>query len=473
MAAHSTDSSFRDAISTVNAAGKRAWIYPKIPKGKWYNRRKALSYLLLAFLFSAPFIHVNGQQFLMFNVLERRFSLFGFPFWPQDFHIFVLVMIIGVVGLALFTVAFGRIFCGWFCPQTIFMEMLFRRIEFGIDGDRTAQMQLDKMPWTAEKIRKRLLKWFLFAVISFWIANVFLAYLIGSNELYKLVETGPTNNLGTFISLLIFTAVFYFIYVWFREQVCLIVCPYGRMQGVLVDDKTVNVLYDHKRGEKEVGRFKFNKNEDRSSSGKGDCIDCKQCVFVCPTGIDIRNGVQLECTNCTACIDECDSIMQRVGLPKGLIRYASEKEIENQTPFVFTVRMKAYAAVLAVLLVVLGVALQQRNEVEATVLRLPGQLFQHQGTYIENVFTYKIVNKTTHDFRNTELRIAYPHAQINRVGGRSFIIGSEKLSKGTFFIRIPETELKGEKTQLRIEIWANGKKIEDATTEFLGPREYF
>lgn len=473
METHHKDESFRDAISTVNEAGKRAWIYPKIPKGKWYDRRKYLSYFLLTFLFSAPFIHINGQQFLMFNVLERRFSIFGFPFWPQDFHIFVLVMIIGVVGLALFTVAFGRIFCGWFCPQTIFMEMLFRRIEFWIDGDRTAQMHLDKMPWTAEKIRKRLLKWFLFAVISFWIANVFLAYLIGSNELYKLVETGPAENLGTFISLLIFTAVFYFIYMWFREQVCLIVCPYGRMQGVLVDHKTINVMYDHERGEKEIGRSKWIKKEDRTTTGKGDCIDCKQCVFVCPTGIDIRNGVQLECTNCTACIDECDTIMKQVGLPTGLIRYASEDEIANKKPFVFTLRMKGYAAVLAILLAILGTTLSLRNDVEATVLRLPGQLFQHDGTNIQNIFTYKIVNKTTHDFSKAEIRTNFPHAVIKRVGGNNFQVTRETLTKGTFFISIPANELKGEKTHVDIEVWANGKKIEEASTEFLGPRDYF
>jgi len=231
------EDSFRDSISTIDAKGKRAWIFPKIPKGKLYERRKWLSYFLLLFLFSAPFIKVNHHQFMMFNVLERRFNLFGFPFWPQDFHIFVIIMIIGVVGLTLFTVAFGRIFCGWFCPQTIFMELLFRRIEFWIDGDRGAQIRLDKQEWNGEKIRKRLIKWFIFFVISFWIANVFLAYLISSDKLILLVKEGPANNTSTLIALLIFTAVFYFIYAWFREQVCIIACPYGRMQGVLLDNK--------------------------------------------------------------------------------------------------------------------------------------------------------------------------------------------------------------------------------------------
>ena len=193
------DESFRDSISTISEDGKRNYIFPKKPSGPFYDKRKILSYFLLAFLISAPFIKINGNQFLMFNVLERRFNIFSFPFWPQDFHLFVMSMIVGVVGLTLFTVAFGRIFCGWFCPQTIFMEMVFRRIEYWIDGDRGAQLRLAKQDWNAEKIRKRVTKWIIFFIFSFFIANVFLAYLIGSDELFKLITEGPANNIGTLI----------------------------------------------------------------------------------------------------------------------------------------------------------------------------------------------------------------------------------------------------------------------------------
>ncbi|MGB5228011.1 MAG: 4Fe-4S dicluster domain-containing protein, partial [Eudoraea sp.] len=271
---------FRDSIGTIDEEGKRAWIFPKKPSGRYYKYRKWVSYGLLLFLFASPFIKINGNQFLMFNVLERRFNIFGFPFWPQDFHLFVISMIIGVIFIALFTVAFGRIFCGWMCPQTIFMEMVFRRIEYWIDGDRGAQIRLAKQSWNAEKIRKRLLKWFVFFVISFLIANVFLAYLIGSDKLIQYITDGPLTHVSTLISLLIFTAVFYFVFAWFREQVCIIACPYGRMQGVLLDNKSIVVAYDHKRGEAENGRKKFRKNEDRNALGHGDCIDCFQCVNV-------------------------------------------------------------------------------------------------------------------------------------------------------------------------------------------------
>ncbi|MPT33732.1 MAG: 4Fe-4S binding protein, partial [Flavobacterium sp.] len=272
------DESFRDSIGTIDKEGKRAWVFPKIPKGKFYEKRKLVSYFLLAFLFSAPFIKINGNQFLLFNVLDRKFNFFGFPFWPQDFHLVVISMIVGVVFVTLFTVAFGRIFCGWICPQTIFMEMVFRRIEFWIDGDRGAQMRLAKQEWNAEKIRKRVTKWIVFFIISFLIANVFLAYLVGSDHVLEMVKEGPFHNTNTLIALLIFTAVFYFVFAWLREQVCIIACPYGRMQGVLLDNKTINVAHDYVRGEGEKGRAKFNKKEDRKVLGKGDCIDCKQCV---------------------------------------------------------------------------------------------------------------------------------------------------------------------------------------------------
>ena len=269
---------FRDSIGTVTKEGKRAWVFPKKPSGKLYEYRKVVSYFLLVFFIASPFIKINGNQFLMFNILERRFNIFGFPFWPQDFHLFVISMIIGVIAITLFTVAFGRIFCGWICPQTIFMEMVFRRIEYWIDGDRGAQMRLDKQAWNSEKIRKRSLKWFIFLIISFVIANVFLAYLIGSDKVIQYITDGPFQHINTLISLLIFTAVFYFVFAWFREQVCIIACPYGRLQGVLLDTKSIVVAYDHKRGEAENGRKKFRKNEDRESLGHGDCIDCFQCV---------------------------------------------------------------------------------------------------------------------------------------------------------------------------------------------------
>jgi cytochrome c oxidase accessory protein FixG len=466
--------SFRDSIGTINEEGKRAWVFPKKPSGKYYEKRKVVSYFLLVFLFAAPFIKVNGNQFLMFNILERRFNIFGFPFWPQDFHLFVISMIIGVIFITLFTVGFGRIFCGWICPQTIFMEMVFRRIEYWIDGDRNKQMRLARQKWDSEKIKKRLLKWFIFLVISFLIANIFLAYLIGSDKLIRYVTEGPSEHLSTLFPLIIFTAVFYFVFAWFREQVCIIACPYGRLQGVLLDNKSIVVAYDHKRGEGENGRKKFRKNEDRNALGHGDCIDCLQCVHVCPTGIDIRNGTQLECVNCTACIDECDHIMESIKLPKGLIRYASENEIEKKEKFKITARMKGYIAVLIILIGVLSGMLFLRNDVEARVLRLPGQLYEHkQGDIISNVFTYKLINKTSKTIEDISFKLRTYKGNIKLVSTASHLnVPAQGLSEGTMFIEIDKKDLKGDKNKLMIEVYSKEQLIETTTVNFLGPRSY-
>lgn len=464
---------FRDSIGTINEEGKRSWVFPKKPSGKFYKYRTYVSYFLLFILLSSPFIKINGNQFLLFNVLDRKFNIFGFPFWPQDFHMLVISMIIGVVFIILFTVVFGRIFCGWICPQTIFMEMVFRKIEYWIEGDRGKQIRLKKQPWNAEKIKKRVLKWFIFFIISFLIANVFLAYLIGGDTLISYITGSPFDNLSTLISLLIFTAVFYFVFAWFREQVCIIACPYGRLQGVLLDNKTINVAYDFVRGEKTEGRAKFKKNEDRAAAGKGDCIDCMQCVHVCPTGIDIRNGTQLECVNCTACIDECDHMMEKVGLPTGLIRYASEDNIEKKAPFKFSARMKGYSAVLLILIGILIGMLFLRNDVEATILRLPGQLYQQkENNIISNVYTYKVVNKTTQNINDVSYRLLSHDGKIELVTHKNFVIPKQGIAEGTLFIELHSSLMERDKIKLKIGVFSKDKLIETTTTNFLGPRSY-
>ena len=465
---------FRDSISTITKEGKRAWVFPKKPSGKFYKYRKWVSYFLLAFLIISPFIKVNGNQFLMFNVLERRFNIFGFLFWPQDFHLFVISMLIGVIFITLFTVAFGRIFCGWICPQTIFMEMVFRRIEYWIEGDRGKQLRLAKQPWDAEKIKKKGLKLIVFLIISFIIANVFLAYLIGSDELFQYIIDGPISHINTLISLTIFTAVFYFVFAWFREQVCIIACPYGRLQGVLLDNKSIVVAYDYKRGEAENGRKKFRKNEDRIAIGHGDCIDCFQCVNVCPTGIDIRNGTQLECVNCTACIDECDHIMESINLPKGLIRYTSEDNINKKESFKLTARLKGYIAVLAIMTGLLIGMLFLRNDLEANILRLPGQLYEHkENNIISNVFTYKLVNKTTNDIENVSLKLMSHKGGLKLVStSDSFTVLGQGIAKGTLFIEINNSALTGDRNKIEIGVYAGDKLIETTTANFLGPRSF-
>ena len=298
--------------------------------------------------------------------------------------------------------------------------------------------------------------------------------MIGSDQLIQYITDKPGEHIATFVALLIFTGLFYFIFAWFREQVCIIACPYGRLQGVLLDDKSVVVAYDHKRGEAENGRKKFRKNEDREALGHGDCIDCNQCVDVCPTGIDIRNGTQLECVNCTACIDACDLVMERIDLPKGLIRYASEENIQEKKKFRFTPRLKAYSAVLTVLVGILISLLFLRSSVEASVLRLPGQMYEQKdnGT-ISNVFTYKFVNKTSDEIGDIRVELLSHDGNIKIVKDKNeMIIPSQGMAEGTLFVEIPQALIKSNKNEIKIGIYSGDELIDETEVNFMGPRSF-
>lgn len=457
---------YRDSIGTIREDGKRNFLYPKKPKGKYYNRRTIVATILLTLLFALPFIKVNGHALFLFNVLERKFILFGLVFWPQDFNLFVLAAISGIVFIMLFTVAFGRVWCGWACPQTIFMEMVFRKIEYWLEGDYGQQKKLNKMPWNGEKIRKRGLKLVIFYVISFFIANIFLAYIIGSDALIEIITDDPSKHISGLIAIVVFSSIFFFVFVWFREQACIVVCPYGRLQGVLLDKKSIQVSYDYVRGE---DRARYRKNEDREASGKGDCIDCSLCVAVCPTGIDIRNGSQLECVNCTACIDACDSVMDKIDKPAGLIRYASEENIAEKKPFTFNTRMKAYSIVLIVLLTALFGFLGTRSDVEFSMLRVPGQLYQkHENDTISNLYNYKMINKTYDDLP-VRLELIEPAGSIQFIGTQKETIEGQGAGEGTMFIYLSRDELTGRKTKIKIGLYSGDRLIETVRTNFNGP----
>ncbi|HOA38464.1 MAG TPA: 4Fe-4S binding protein, partial [Flavihumibacter sp.] len=292
---------FRDRIATVDASGKRKWVYARKPKGKYYTARTIVSLFFFALFLTLPFVKLNGRPLFMFNIPQAKFIIFGKVFWPQDFVVFGVAMVTGILFIVLFTAAFGRLFCGWVCPQTNFMEMLFRKIEYVIEGDASEQQRRNKGPWNAEKIRVKTTKHVVFFLIAFVIANYFLAYIIGVDALFAIIREPVSQHVGGFLSLVVFSSVFYAVYAFFREQACTVVCPYGRLQSVLLDRNSVIVAYDYKRGEP--------RGKAKPDVTVGDCVDCYQCVRVCPTGIDIRNGTQMECVGCTACIDACDAIM--------------------------------------------------------------------------------------------------------------------------------------------------------------------
>ncbi len=456
--------SFRNKIATVDEKGKRIWMFPKKPSGKLTNARQLVTIAYLIIFFGLPFLKYDDHPIFLINVLQRRFILFGQIFWPQDFFIFALGMILFIVFIALFTVVFGRVFCGWICPQTIFMEMIFRKIEFWIDGDAGKQKQLAKAPWDTNKILKRVTKWTAFWVMSFIIANTFLAYIIGVDDLEKLISEPLSKNLGSFVALSVFTTVFFFVYLWMREQVCTVVCPYGRMQGVLLDRDSVIVAYDYKRGET---RGKIHKGEDRSNLG--DCIDCHQCVAVCPTGIDIRNGTQLECVNCTACIDACNNMMAAVGLEPNLIKYASENNIANKTKWTMTWRMKAYTAVMVILLGVEAFLLATRTDVGVTLIRSRGQLYQEQpNNQLSNLYNYKVLNKTFKD-KTITLKLENLKGRIELVGEKVLKVTKDGSIAGSMFIYLDKADVVETKTPIRVGVYDGDLKIATVTTAFLGP----
>ncbi|MCC6550897.1 MAG: cytochrome c oxidase accessory protein CcoG [Ignavibacteriaceae bacterium] len=455
---------YRDSISTVNKDGNRVWIYPKKPKGFFYNARTIVSIFLLIILFGLPFIKVDGRPLFLFNILERKFILFGNFFGTHDFFIFVLIFIAGIIFIFLFTAVYGRLFCGWICPQTIFMELVFRKIEYWIEGDRNDQIRLNAAPWSVQKAVKKISKQSVFLGLSFLIGNLFLAYIIGVDELFSIVMKSPSENPEGFTVVMAVTGGFYFVFASFREQACTIVCPYGRLQSVLLDRNSIVVAYDDKRGEP---RGKLKRGEDRT---KGDCIDCKLCVDVCPTGIDIRNGIQLECVNCTACIDACDEVMVKIGKPKRLIRYDSLNGISLGEKFRISPRILTYTSFLLLLLGLITYLIFSRSDASVTILRAPGTMYQEQpGGKISNIYNLNIVNKT-YEPMNISLAVQGLKSEI-KILGEDVSVDGQQVYEGRFMLILEVKDIERISTPLIIDVYNGTEKLSEIKTSFMGNPE--
>ena len=461
------DQKYRDKIATVDEQGKRVWIYPKKPSGRFYNARTYVSWVLLVFLFGIPFVKIGGEPLLLFNIIERKFILFSIRFLPQDFHLFVLAMLTFIVFIILFTVVLGRLFCGWVCPQTIFMEMVFRKIEYWIEGDANAKKRLNQQPWNTEKVFKKFSKQALFFIIAVLVANTFLAYIIGVDQVIQIAVEPIDQHYVGFSSMLLFSGAFFLVFSHLREQVCVTICPYGRLQGVMLDQDSIVVAYDFVRGEP---RGKINKKaaSSQASLAKGDCIDCHLCVQVCPTGIDIRNGTQLECINCTACIDACDEVMDKVGRDRGLIRYDSYNGVKESRKKIFTPRAIAYSSVLTFLVALNIFLLSNRTDVEVTIMRTAGMLYQEVADdKISNLYNFQLVNKTN-DIFPVNIRLKSSVGAIKLVGSAPITKPGE-ITNGAFFIEVPKAMIQKRNTALQVQIVRGNEVIEEIRTQFLGP----
>lgn len=459
---------FRNDLASIAKDGRRKWVYAHQPSGKFYNARQVVGYFLLTFLFIAPFLRFQSNPVFLFNILERKFIIFGVVFWPQDFYLVVLLLLTFILSIAVFTSILGRIWCGWACPQTIFLEFVFRRIEFLIEGNAREQINLDKSPINTNKVFKKTLKHGIFLVLSWIICNLFLAYIIGTDVLWDIITDPPQQHIAGLTVMFIVSGLFYGIFARFREQACVVACPYGRFQSALVDPDTIAVTYDFERGEPRRKPSKADKTGNLVEP-RGDCIDCHQCVVVCPTGIDIRNGIQLECVNCTACIDACDTVMKKIKKPIGLIRYTSYNAVKTGIVHHFSARVKAYTAVWLVLCCIVAALFIRRPDMEIIILRQPGTLFQTMGNdKIANFYTLQLINKTF-AAKNVELQLVEPtNGTITPLSNFS-IVEPQNVLHGRFFVALNQKGIRSSSNKLHFRLVANGVPVKDLTVSFLSP----
>lgn len=373
-----------DSLYCINPDGSRNTIHPADVKGRYQVRKKIVWTFLVALWVVLPWIEIGGHPAILADIANRRFYLFGETFNAQDFYL--AYFLLTGVGFTLFVVSalFGRIWCGYACPQTVFLEGFFRRIERWIEGNAAQRKKLKDAPMSLQKALRRGAKWAIFFALSAFLAHNFLSYFMGADEVLAAMTSSPAEHPTAFAFVWIFAGITYLNFAWFREQVCIVICPYGRLQGVLYDEDTINVAYDPGRGEP---RGKYTKGE------RGDCIDCYRCVAVCPTGIDIRNGSQLECIGCANCIDACDEVMAKVGQPPGLIRYDSMHGIEGKPRRFVRPRLFLYAFLLLLGATVFAVAAFRRTPFEAKLVRPQSTPFFVTDGVVRNPLTLHIVNK--------------------------------------------------------------------------------
>ncbi len=389
--------------ASMDESGRRVFIFPAPVSGFWRRSRSIVEIFLIIFFLILPWIKIGGHQALLLNIGERQFSIFGLTFWAHDAPLIFFLLAFLTIGLAFITAIWGRIWCGWACPQTVFIDGVFRKLEYWIIGSHIQQRNLAKAPWNIKKIFKLSLLWSLFLLVSLVIAHSFLAYFVGADSLVEMTQYNPEENWTIFLVMGFTTAVILFDFGWFREQFCIIMCPYGRFQSVLMDDDSLTVSYDPGRGEPRRGKTK-------SEEPVGDCIDCYKCIAVCPTGIDIRDGLQLECIGCTACIDACDEVMEKIDKPRGLIRYATGNSLRGIKSKFLEPRVAIYSVLLIAVISALIFSVSKREDIVITVLRgkdSPYQVIKKDGESEEviNHFKLRLKNQT---FENLSLEMVLP-----------------------------------------------------------------
>ena len=450
-----------DTLFSINPDGSRNAIHPADVKGRFQRWKHVLWVVLIALYVALPWIRIDGHPAFLIDIQARHFYLFGHTFNAQDFW-YAFFLVTGV-GFTLFVVAalFGRMWCGYACPQTVFLEGVFRRIERWIEGPAAARAKLDKAPLRGAKLVRRGLKMVVFLLIAAAISHSFLGYFVPTEVLVEAVTHSPAHHPTAFVFVVVATLILFVNFTWFREQLCIVVCPYGRLQGALYDPDTILVGYDQKRGEP---------RGPAHQQGAGDCVDCYRCVAVCPTGIDIRNGTQLECVGCANCIDACDDVMVKLGRPKGLVRYDSQRGFETGVRRFMRGRVFLYGVLLLLGMSVFTFALTRRRPFEASLVRAPGQAYQVESERVHNVFDLQLINKRP-GARTFTIEVAGPDDADTIVAARRVERNSLEDRRIPVHVYVPTATFKaGLKTELLVRCDEDGTVLERlATAPLLGP----
>lgn len=450
-----------ESLSSIRSDGSHRAIHPADVHGRFTTWRKASAILLLGIYVALPWIPINGYPAVFLDVQERRFHFLGLTLATQD--LWVGFFLITGLAFSLFyvTALFGRLWCGWTCPYTVFLEHVYRRIERWIDGDATARRRLDEAPWNLAKVFKRSLKHGIYIVISAAIAHIFLSYFVSLKKLYEMMQGPPTQHLAAFGVVLFLTSCLYFAFSWFREQFCIILCPYGRLQSALMDDHSVVIGYDQKRGEP----------RGKLGSTSGSCIDCRRCVQVCPTGIDIRQGLQLECIGCAACVDACDDIMTKIHKPRGLIRYDSHVGLSGGKTRLLRPRTLLYTGLLLLGVGAFGYSASHIKPLRASSVRMVGAPFYISEGVLRNQFLVRVINKRNSPGRyRLELAGAFPPTL--EITGLAEELHLQPLAEEqkTLVVSLPETAFAHPfKIHVKVTDLDRGDMAETREMEFLGP----
>ena len=446
-------------LSTLDADGKRHWLRPKLARGRFLRRRRIVAYALIALFVALPLIDIGGRPAMLLDLVSWELSLFGMVFRPSDGFLLMLLGLAIVVGVFLITALFGRVWCGWGCPQTVYLEHVYRPIERLVEGTSAQQAKLTRFH------PRRITKWVLYVVVSFALANVFLAYFVGVDRLETWVLQSPLDHLGGFLVVVGTAALMLFDFAWFREQTCIVACPYGRLQSVMLDRQSLIVGYDPRRGEP---RGKPKKKLPVIEAPRGDCVDCGACVSVCPTGIDIRAGLQMECIGCAQCIDACDTVMDKLGKPRGLIGYTSQAVLAGETRRLLRPRTIIYPALLVLAAGLLVWSVGDKPATDVTIERIDGPSFVElpDGT-ISAAARIKLENDTDQTSHYT-IAVAEPVGLPMR-SPHKWDVGPRKSLAITLYIDVPREMFVNGKRDVYLKIVETGGFHRVVTVTLLGP----